>query len=117
MLVSGDQAFEFLEPVEDDVDLVDSFRFFNHEKSLVVTTQLEPTFAAATPRLLFEGRYTSTSNDWTSNYDVSIDGQQFLMIKEPEKINQIHVILNWFEEHVNLVDFFRFFYFQSIRAG
>ena len=75
----------------------------NAERLMVVPIQMEPTFAAATPRLLFEGRYATSSNDWASNYDVSIDGQSLLMVKAPESINQIHVVLNWFEELKRLV--------------
>jgi hypothetical protein len=36
------------------------------------------------------------------NYDVSPDGQRFLMLKPPESAEaaptQINVVLNWFEE-------------------
>jgi hypothetical protein len=35
------------------------------------------------------------------NYDVSPDGQRFLMLKAPEETTaptQIKVVLNWFEE-------------------
>jgi hypothetical protein len=37
----------------------------------------------------------------TANYDVSPDGQRFLMLKggeEQQAATQIHVVLNWFEE-------------------
>jgi hypothetical protein len=40
------------------------------------------------------------SNSGATNYDVTPDGQRFLMIKatEEEVAGQINVILNWFEE-------------------
>jgi len=52
-------------------------------------------------RALFEGRYEpSPVND--SHYDVSPDGQRFLMLKpnqqEASAPTQINVVLNWFEE-------------------
>ena len=39
-------------------------------------------------------------------YDVSADGQRFLMVKETEQATaatQINVVLNWFEELKRLV--------------
>jgi len=58
-------------------------------------------FAAGRPRKLFEGRYGATNPPVNANYDVSRDGQRFLMIKESEQGSsptQINVVLNWFEE-------------------
>lgn len=65
-----------------------------------ITTQ--PTFRAGTTRMLFEGeKYYQTPNP-RADFDVSPDGQRFLMLKEPEQpqggLNQINVVLNWFEE-------------------
>ena len=37
----------------------------------------------------------------TADYDVSADGQRFLMVKESEQttsVTQFNVVLNWFEE-------------------
>ncbi len=47
-------------------------------------------FSAGKPRLLFEGRY--------QDYDISPDGQRFLMVQnvEPEQpASPINVVLNW----------------------
>ncbi len=66
---------------------------------VAVTTDVE--FTAAQPTLLFKGRYTI--DRLKTNYDISRDGQKFLMIKAPETINQINVVLNWFEELKRLV--------------
>ena len=62
-----------------------------------VTTQ--PTFAVGKPKMLFEGPYVSTPG-LLANYDVSDDGQRFLMLKpsEQEPATQINVVLNWFSE-------------------
>ncbi len=59
---------------------------------MVVQIQTAPEFRAGTPRLLFEGRYSSP-------YDVDPDGNRFLMIKPPmiqqRAIDQVNVVLNW----------------------
>ena len=50
--------------------------------------------------MLFEGRYEPTPLTFP-NYDVSPDGQRFLMLKSNEQAvapTQINVVLNWFEE-------------------
>jgi len=51
--------------------------------------------------MLFAGRYVPTPAT-TPNYDVSPDGQRFLMLKAVEQEQaaptQINVVLNWFEE-------------------
>jgi hypothetical protein len=64
-----------------------------------ITTQ--PSFAAGKPRVLFEGKYLPAVFT-VPNYDVSPDGQRFLMIKPVEQKQagptQINVVLNWFEE-------------------
>jgi hypothetical protein len=68
-------------------------------KSSSYTTQLG--FAAGKPRVLFEGQYQPTPATFP-NYDVSPDGQRFLMVKpagqEQSAPTQINVVLNWFEE-------------------
>jgi len=73
---------------------------------MVVSVQTEPTFRAGRPEVLFEGRYvTSRFNpNRYQYYDISPDGERFLMIKETgaEQV-QINVILNWTEELKRLV--------------
>ena len=70
----------------------------NGEAMMVVGIKTEPTFTAGRPVVLFTGRYSTSGA--VVNYDVSPDGQRFLMIKaeEEEGLGQIHVVLNWFEE-------------------
>ncbi len=68
---------------------------------MVVGIKTEPTFTPGSPEVLFTGRYTSGI---AVNYDISPDGQRFLMIKADEgQPGQIHVVLNWFEELERLV--------------
>ena len=71
------------------------------DKMLAVDIATQPGFAAGTPRMLFEGRY-QTAPFPIANYDVSPDGERFLMLKTAEQAEaaptQINVVLNWFEE-------------------
>jgi serine/threonine-protein kinase len=72
---------------------------------MVVGIETEPTFTGGSPVVLFTGRYTSGVP--VANYDISPDGQRFLMIKaadeEEGQAAQINVILNWDEELKRLV--------------
>ncbi len=72
----------------------------NGEKLMVVSFETEPEFSARSPSLLFE---TATLVGWgygSPNFDITADGQRFVMIKPtpqpPPK--QINVVLNWFED-------------------
>jgi len=70
-------------------------------KMMAVDIATRPGFAAGKPRVLFEGEYVPTPLTFP-NYDVSPDGQHFLMLKPAEAAegapSQINVVLNWFEE-------------------
>jgi serine/threonine-protein kinase len=70
------------------------------DKMMAVEIATQPGFAAGKARMLFEGQYVPTPATFP-NYDVSPDGQRFLMLKAAEQAtapNQINVVLNWFEE-------------------
>ena len=73
----------------------------NGDKMMAVEVAPQPSFAAGKPRTLFEGQYMPTLT-MPPNYDVSPDGQRFLMLKPGEQAaaapTQINVVLNWFEE-------------------
>jgi serine/threonine protein kinase/Tol biopolymer transport system component len=73
----------------------------NGDKMMAVDIATRSGFAAGKPRMLFEGRY-ERSPATSPNYDVSPDGQRFLMLKPSEQEasapTQINVVLNWFEE-------------------
>jgi hypothetical protein len=68
---------------------------------MAVDIATQPGFAAGKPRMLLEGPYLPTPATFP-NYDVSPDGQRFLMLKPTEQAQaaqtQINVVLNWFEE-------------------
>jgi hypothetical protein len=59
-----------------------------------------PRFIAASPRLLFKERYTNTTP--VRGYDVTSDGQRFLMTREKDRppVNPSRMILvqNWRQE-------------------
>ena len=68
----------------------------NGDKLMAVDIQTSPTFHAGTPRVVFTGDYMSV-------YDLSPDGKRFLMVKPPADrqkapMDQVTVVLNWFEE-------------------
>ena len=71
----------------------------NGNRMMAVDIMTQPGFAAGKPKLLFEGPYVPGPTP-TANFDVSQDGQRFLMLKasQQQAITQIHVVLNWFEE-------------------
>ena len=77
--------------------------FYRNGSALeVVSIKTEPTFTAGSPAIMFTRNYFITATN--RQYDISPDGQRFLMIKAVEgSTGQINVILNWFEELKRLV--------------
>ena len=75
--------------------------FRSGDKMRAVNIATESGFAAGKPKVLFSGEYVPAPFG-TANYDVSPDGQSFLMIKPSKETQaaptQINVVLNWFEE-------------------
>jgi len=72
----------------------------NGQRLMAVAIDTNPTFAARTPRPLFEGPYI-LGEPGGHNYDVSPDGRRFVMIKPGEGevgIRPIQIMLNWFTE-------------------
>jgi serine/threonine-protein kinase len=72
----------------------------NGDKMMAVGVTMQPTFSAGKPELLFERHYRPT-NASLPQYDVSPDGQRFLMMKEvgeDPSASQINIVQNWFEE-------------------
>ena len=60
---------------------------------MAVDVQTAPAFRALKPKNLFEGRYVNLY------FDVSPDGQRFLMVKPAEaRPTELHFVVNWFEE-------------------
>jgi eukaryotic-like serine/threonine-protein kinase len=72
----------------------------NGGKMMAVDIVTQPSFAAGKPHMLFEGPYVPAAGS-VPYYDVSPDGQRFLMLKPDEQwagATQINLVLNWFEE-------------------
>jgi serine/threonine-protein kinase len=77
----------------------------NGNKMLTVKIATEAQFSAGRPEVLFEGPYAVAAGP---NYDVTRDGQRFLMLREIEHEpapppTTLHVVLNWHEELKRLV--------------
>jgi eukaryotic-like serine/threonine-protein kinase len=72
------------------------------DRMMAVEITTQPRFSAGKPKVLFAGQFQpSPSPVPNANYDVSPDGQRFLMLKlggQDQAPTQINVVLNWFEE-------------------
>jgi Tol biopolymer transport system component len=72
------------------------------DRMMAVDVSLQPTFTAGKPRVLFQGQYFASVFPFTGTaYDVSPDGQRFLMVKQTEQTAasvQLNVVVNWTEE-------------------
>ena len=69
----------------------------NGDKMMAVDITAEPEFTAGNPRLIFE-RSGMLSSPRMQQYDVTPDGQHFLMIQQAEQARSLNVVLNWFQE-------------------
>jgi Tol biopolymer transport system component len=80
----------------------------NGNKMMVVSVDTKgPEFRASAPKQLWEGNYSAGTaascgmpGVSSSNYDVTADGQRFLMVREGDNIlsKSVVVVLNWAEE-------------------
>lgn len=78
------------------------------DKMMVVEVRTQPSFTAGRPRLLWQGHYSHGMSSscglpgvTSFNYDVTQDGQRFLMVKDLHQdvaSNRIHVVVNWTQE-------------------
>jgi Tol biopolymer transport system component len=74
--------------------------FYRRGNEMVaVEIKTNPSFSVGGHRTLFRGLY------YSSEYDVSLDGKEFLMVRlDPGSIpTQINIVTNWFEELERLV--------------
>jgi Tol biopolymer transport system component len=69
------------------------------DKMMAVDIATQPALIAQKPRMLFESAGLLRVST-TPNYDVSRDGQRFLMVQasEQQAAPQLNVVLNWFDE-------------------
>lgn len=80
----------------------------NGDKMMVVDVQTQPSFTAGRPKLLWEGHYSHGMSSscgspgvTSFNYDVTPDGERFLMVKDVYQdvaAGKIVVVLNWTQE-------------------
>ena len=77
------------------------YRYGN--KMMVVDVTTSPNLMLSQPRVLFEQRYAFGSAPTIPNYDVSQDGQRFVMVKDDSSSGRLNIVLNWFEELKRLV--------------
>ena len=83
--------------------------FYREGERMMVVDVLarEPSFEVGKPSELFQGPYEMGGvRPGFPNYDVTRDGQRFLMIKKDKETappERLHVVLNWFEELKRLV--------------
>ena len=78
--------------------------FLNDGAMMAAGIHHDPTFVWDEPRILFDGDYIVRGN-FGRPYDVSADGQRFLMMKSVDSTprRDIHVVLNWAAELERLV--------------
>ena len=70
----------------------------NGNRVMAVAIETEPELNPGNPELLFEGPFGR--GGFGTNYDVTADGDRFLMIRQEEGREQgeLQIVLNWFEE-------------------
>jgi serine/threonine protein kinase len=81
----------------------------NQDLVMAVPVKTDPAFSYETPKILFRGTYVGAvfsfiSYDFTA-WDISSDGNRFLMMKEPTATTsqaggprRINIVLNWLDE-------------------
>jgi len=77
--------------------------FYRHgNRMMAVSVSTRPDVTLATQRVIFQQHYGFHTSALT-NYDVSADGQRFLMVKGESGVQHLSVVLNWSEELKRLV--------------
>ena len=75
----------------------------NGDNMMAVAVSTNPEMTLSKPQLLFARRYSFGTNITLANFDVSPDGQRFLMVKDDPGAARLNVVLNWTEELKRLV--------------
>ena len=70
---------------------------------MAVDVSTSPDLTLSQPRVLFEQRYAFGTAQTIANYDVSPDGQRFVMVKDDAASGRLNIVLNWLEELKRLV--------------
>ena len=74
----------------------------NGDKMMAVDITTTPEVKLSTPRVLFEQRYAFGSGITIANYDVTPDGQRFIMVKDENGGGRLNVVFNWFSDLARL---------------
>jgi serine/threonine-protein kinase len=72
------------------------FRRDNQMLAVALGSQAPPT--PAPPRVLFEQQYSYGASQTIADYDVSPDGQRFLMVKSESSRSRLNIVFGWAEE-------------------
>jgi hypothetical protein len=72
--------------------------YLQGDTMMVVPVRTQPEFSAGAPRVLFQGRFEHAF--FNHEYDVTPDGQRFVMVKPPEKQEPLRLVAipYWSEE-------------------
>ena len=70
----------------------------NGNKMMAVDVSAMANVTLSPPRVLFEATYAFGTGITIANYDVTRDGQRFLMVKNESGAGRLNIILNWFED-------------------
>jgi len=76
------------------------------QRMMAVEIHTEPSLSAGSPTMLFEGAYERDTSWKPRKYDLSPDGEKFVMIKSASGTDasmRLQIVLNWFEELKRLV--------------
>jgi Tol biopolymer transport system component len=92
IVVSPDSG---IEPVWSATGREIFYRSVDGTRMLSVEVRTAPSLSVGPPRVLFAGRFVDSGGSYWSNYDVSRDGQQFLMLEADESSTpRINVVVN-----------------------
>jgi len=69
------------------------------DKMIAVDVTTSPALKLSAPKVLFESRYAFGAGVTIPNFDVSRDGQRFIMVKAESGAGRLNVVLNWFGQH------------------
>jgi hypothetical protein len=75
----------------------------NGNKMMAVSVSTGAELISSPPRILFDQRYAFGANVTLANYDVSADGQRFVMVKDDPGSGRLNMVLNWFDELTRLM--------------
>ena len=70
----------------------------NGDKMMSVDLTNTPEVKLSAPRVLFEQRYAFGAGITMANYDVTRDGQRFIMVKDESGAARLNIVLNWLSE-------------------